>query len=140
MKTNIRRSLKILIIPLIFGFGCSSHPKLNQFKSDGCSLFLDRSLIDEKSWCDCCVAHDSVYWHGGTKQERLQTDQKFRQCIIEKTGDEYLADMMYNAVRAGGSPYFPTWYRWGYGWNYIRGYKALTPQEKETIRVMLKKQ
>jgi hypothetical protein len=37
---------------------------------------------------------------------------------------------MYRGVRAGGTPYLPTPYRWGYGWRYLRGYKALTEAEK----------
>ena len=36
---------------------------------------------------------------------------------------------MYQAVRVGGSPHFPTWYRWGYGWPTGRGYKKLSEQE-----------
>ena len=43
---------------------------------------------------------------------------------------------MYEAVRVGGEPYFPTWYRWGYGWPIGRGYKKLT--EKEMVMVKLK--
>jgi hypothetical protein len=46
---------------------------------------------------------------------------------------------MYIGVRFGGSPYFPTWYRWGYGWNYQRGYAPLTDEEKEMVRVLLEK-
>ena len=44
----------------------------------------------------------------------------------KKTGDSTLAQLMYEAVRAGGEPHFPAWYRWGYGWPIGRGYKELT--------------
>lgn len=36
-------------------------------------------------------------------------------------------------VGLGGSPYFPTDFRWGYGWSYVRGYKALTDEEKKLL-------
>ena len=36
---------------------------------------------------------------------------------------------MLTGVRIGGSPYFPTSYRWGYGWPYPRGYQDLSEDE-----------
>jgi hypothetical protein len=40
---------------------------------------------------------------------------------------------MYLGVRSGGHPVFPTWYRWGYGWTYGRGYKPLTGEEQKRV-------
>jgi hypothetical protein len=40
-------------------------------------------------------------------------------------------------VRVGGSPYFPTFYRWGYGWPYLRGYKAISDDDKQLIKQRL---
>ena len=37
---------------------------------------------------------------------------------------------MLGGVRVGGSPYWPTQFRWGYGWPYPRGYQALSPDER----------
>ena len=79
------------------------------------------------------------YWKGGTVEERDAADLKFRACILKKTGNEVLAKLMYEGVRAGGSPYFPTWYRWGYGWPKGRGYKALTEEEKALVEKKLAK-
>ena len=108
----------------------TSGPQLADFKSDGCSLFLDGTFKDPELWKGCCVEHDIAYWKGGTEEEREAADLKFRECILKKTGDAVLAKLMYEAVRAGGSPHFPTWYRWGYGWPQGRGYQALTEEEK----------
>ena len=108
----------------------TSGPQLADFKSDGCSLFLDGTFKDPELWKGCCVEHDIAYWKGGTEEEREAADLKFRECILKKTGDAVLAKVMYEAVRAGGSPHFPTWYRWGYGWPLGRGYQALTEEEK----------
>ena len=40
--------------------------------------------------------------------ERLQADSALRDCVMEQTGDEILADAMFFGVRGGGSPVFPT--------------------------------
>jgi hypothetical protein len=41
-------------------------------------------------------------------------------------------------VRFGGSPYFYNWYRWGYGWSYLRNdrgkYQALTEDELQQVK------
>lgn len=129
----------ILLMALWGAAGCAGAYQLEDFSSDGCSLFPDQSLILKKDWRECCLRHDMAYWQGGTKEERKRADEEFRECIVEKTGSEALADLMYTGVRTGGSPYFPTWYRWGYGWNYSRGYKPLTDQEKEEAEKKLKK-
>lgn len=111
---------------------------LADFSSDGCSLFPDRSLINADDWCDCCFEHDIAYWKGGTEEERLAADIALRECILEKTGNAELAELMYEGVRFGGSPYFYNWYRWGYGWSYERKYQALTPEEEAMAEEKLK--
>jgi hypothetical protein len=83
------------------------------------------------------VEHDVAYWQGGTAEEREAADLKFRACILKKTGDDALAELMYEAVRAGGSPHFPTWYRWGYGWPPGRGYQALSEEEQALVEKKL---
>ena len=57
--------------------------------------------------------------------------------MTDKTGDATLGALMYEGVRAGGSPYFYNWYRWGYGWDYGRNYQALTPGESARAQTML---
>ena len=123
----------IIGIPAIVWLGLADRKSegiLSDFSSDGCSLFPDRSLINADDWCDCCFEHDIAYWKGGTEEERLAADIALRECILEKTGNTELAELMYEGVRFGGSPYFYNWYRWGYGWSYERKYQALTPEEQ----------
>ena len=115
----------------------SAEERLSDFKSDGCSLFVDGTFKEKDLWRDCCVEHDVAYWRGGTREERLAADEKFRACVERKTGDKALARLMYEAVRAGGGPHFPTWYRWGYGWPQGRGYKALTDEELSAVEKRL---
>ncbi|MEN0042954.1 MAG: hypothetical protein AAF769_04140 [Pseudomonadota bacterium] len=126
----IRRLVSPLALALVLAAAsCSSEPKLKPFTSDGCSLFPDRSIISEADWCSCCFDHDIAYWRGGTKTEREAADAALRDCVVKKTGDPAFGRLMYDGVRVGGSPYFLTWYRWGYGWPFERKYQALTDTE-----------
>ena len=123
-----------MIAAAILGASCVKNPApLSDFTSDGCSLFPDRSLINNDDWCECCMEHDIAYWQGGTKAQRLAADKKLRDCVLERTGSEALAETMYQGVRFGGSPYFYNWYRWGYGWNYERKYQTLTQEEQRMV-------
>ena len=116
---------------------CSAETSLKPFSSDGCSLFPDGSLISEADWCSCCFDHDIAYWQGGTEAERLAADERLRDCVAGKTGSETLANTMFEGVRFGGSPYFYSWYRWGYGWGYSRKYQALTTAERTRAQALL---
>lgn len=127
----LRKGLGILAISLI---ACTRQVELAPFTSDGCSLFPDKSLIRQVDWCECCVIHDVAYWRGGTAAQREKADIALRQCILEKTGDKPLADLMYEGVRLGGSPYFYNWYRWGYGWSYDRKYDPLSAADLQSVR------
>jgi hypothetical protein len=107
---------------------------VKDFTSDGCSLFPDGTIGDRGKWCECCLQHDLAYWRGGTEDERKRADEALRACVLARTGDKALSETMYLGVRTGGHPVFPTWYRWGYGWKYGRGYKPLTEQELRQVR------
>jgi hypothetical protein len=126
----------ILAYHLLTG-SCVSAAAIRDFTSDGCSLFPDGNLEDRRLWCDCCFAHDISYWRGGTQEERDRADELLRECVRERTSSKSLADLMHESVRAGGHPAFPTWYRWGYGWKYGRGYLALSEQERKQSREKL---
>lgn len=109
------RCALLLLVPLLWG--CARTVRLKPFASDGCSLFPDGDSRSG-SWCACCVEHDFAYWKGGPDGERRAADSALGECILARTGDSTLARAVYLGTRAGGSSYFPTWYRWGYGWPY----------------------
>lgn len=123
----------------LFLCGCTSAKEIRDFSSDGCSLFPDGDLLHRNLWCDCCFIHDIAYWRGGSEEERFHADKKLRQCVFERTKNKPLANMMFRGVRAGGHPAFPTWYRWGYGWDYGRGYEALNETEEKQAREKLER-
>ncbi|MGB0372796.1 MAG: hypothetical protein ACPGN3_15785 [Opitutales bacterium] len=122
-----------LLLILCACAGCGKKRELAPFESDGCSMFLDKSLINEDDWCRCCYEHDLAYWQGGTEAQRLAADEKLRDCVLSLTGNKELAELMYEGVRFGGSPYFYNWYRWGYGWGYERGYGELSDDERQQV-------
>ena len=124
----------ILAIPFTLLAGGAFAADLHDFTSDGCSLFPDGSLKDRALWCDCCLNHDLAYWRGGTRQDRKRADEALRACVLVRTKNKTLSDLMYDGVRAGGHPAFPTWYRWAYGWRYGKGYAPLTAREKREVR------
>ena len=89
------------------------------FMTDSCTLFPDS--IGSYDWGEVCLKHDMAYWAGGTKEERMKADEKFKEeinSLIPKLGDA-----MWLGVKIGGGPYIPTWWRWGYGWPYGRSYE-----------------
>lgn len=111
--------------------------ELVPFTSDGCTLFPDGTIENRDKWCDCCQAHDLAYWQGGSADERQLADASLRDCVLKRTGDQNLAETMYIGVQAGGHPAFPTWYRWGYGWPYGRGYQQLSGVERLQVQKLL---
>lgn len=135
----MRHSLSLLVLAALLGGCAASKPTLRPFYTDGCTMFPDGTPANPRMWCECCFRHDIAYWRGGTEAERLAADDAFRVCVQEKTGDEKQATVMYEAVRLGGAPVFPNWYRWGYGWYYGRGYDPLTPAEREQVSTELAK-
>jgi len=110
---------------------------LSAFATDGCSLFPDGSWASPNLWCDCCLAHDKIYWRGGSEEEREQADRGLEACVQKNSDNAWLASAMYVGVRLGGGPYWPTWYRWGYGWDYGRGYGSLSDAESDAAIALL---
>lgn len=114
---------------------------LAPFTTDGCSLWIDGTPSQPFLWRHCCVAHDKAYWIGGTAQERRHSDQELQKCVTDIAGAA-MGNYMYTFVIPGGSPYWLTTYRWGYGWSYLqegtwRGYKTLSDEELVQVNALL---
>lgn len=112
--------------------GCESR-QLTPYVSDGCSSFPDGALAHRTLWLSCCEAHDFAYWQGGTYDQRLEADKALRMCVKD-VGEPEIALLMLAGVRVGGSPIWPTSYRWGYGWSYLKWYSELTEDELAQIK------
>jgi hypothetical protein len=90
---------------------------IKPFTSDGCSKFPNGTLEHRQLWLNCCTAHDVKYWAGGSYEERLAADMELHACV-KTLGEPAIAEIMLAGVRVGGSPWWPSAFRWGYGWPY----------------------
>ena len=115
---------------------CQSGRALRPFATDGCSLFPDGTHSRPDAWHSACVMHDIAYWRGGTCDERRAADRKLRADVAAR-GYSRTAWWMYGGVRLGGSPWWPTPFRWGYGWPWGRGYRPLSESEKAQVAALL---
>jgi hypothetical protein len=129
-----RSPLKYLFASVLFVLSMPSQAEgLRPFTSDGCSAFPDGTVEQKTLWLSCCQQHDYTYWKGGTYQERLDSDKALELCVAQ-VGEPAIALLMLAGVRVGGSPFFPTRFRWGYGWPYPRLYGELTESEREQVQ------
>ncbi len=128
--------ITILFITILTTYGYSQEEGIKPFNTDGCSHFPNGTLTQKELWLKCCIEHDKLYWQGGTYEERKNADMALKTCVAG-VGEPEIAELMLQGVRVGGSPYFPTEFRWGYGWPYLGGYKALSPNEKNIIKKSL---
>lgn len=127
--TSKHLSLTFMAFLSLTAFGSELKP----FVSDSCSLFPDGLIGQQDLWLHCCVDHDFAYWKGGTREERLHSDQTLRQCV-SNAGQPMIGLLMLGGVRLGGSPLWPTPFRWGFGWDYPRFYGPLSSQELEQVQ------
>ena len=104
--------------------------QISPFNTDGCSSFADGTLKQKQLWLDCCIDHDKAYWQGGSVQQRLDADLALESCVTQ-VNEPVIAQLMLAGVRVGGSPYWPSPFRWGYGWRYPHGY---TNNENATLQ------
>ena len=110
--------------------------RLAPFTTDGCSDFPNGTRQQKDLWLNCCIAHDKKYWAGGTAAEREAADRQLEACVAG-VGEPAIARIMLAGVRVGGSPWWPTSYRWGYGWPFSHGYRALSAEEQAQARLSL---
>lgn len=122
------------LLPLLTSCQAFGPNRLNDFTTDGCSQFPEGTRAHKDLWHQCCTEHDKIYWVGGSAEERMNADDALQACV-KSVGKPEIAALMLAGVRVGGSPWWPTAFRWGYGWPYTHGYRALTPEELEQVRL-----
>jgi len=129
----------MMLTGLLCIYGCDTDTKsaLSPFVSDGCSAWPDGTLAQKDLWLKCCEVHDVAYWQGGTRLARLEADEALERCVAD-IGEPAMGVVMLAGVRVGGSPWWPSSFRWGYGWPWPRGYGELTNAEREQVARELK--
>ena len=106
---------------------------LRVFKTDACSHYPNGTQNSPELWASCCIQHDKAYWAGGARSARAASDARLQQCVAQLAGSKLRANTMWLGVRFAGGPWYPSQYRWAYGWPYYRGYKPITPEEQLEI-------
>jgi hypothetical protein len=127
---NLKSGLAICLILVSYNVHAG---ELEPFTSDGCSAFPDGTLSESELWMACCTTHDLAYWKGGTRDQKREADEELKSCVAE-VGRPGVASMMLAGVKVGGSPFWPTTFRWGYGWNYPKLYGPLTEAEIAEVK------
>ena len=128
----------LIITILLFNVSVLAN-NLNNFSTDGCSLFIDKDYLTNESWAHCCIKHDMSYFTGGVKKEKNDSDLELQQCIEDLGGikNKYLAQSVFLAVQIFGGPEIKSWFRWGYGWEINRKYQKLSKEQKELVKSKL---
>ena len=110
--------------------GCSADgpQDLQPFRTDRCSMSPDLDFGD------CCVAHDYLYWKGGTSQARAEADRQLRTCIGERSDRPAVRRVYHAFVRLGGHQIWRTPFRWGFGWPGTRPADPLGPGELAQVK------
>ena len=100
------------------------------FGSDGCSggfsIAWEKVTGNKPPFEQCCFIHDEAYYVGGGLNPTLwdniklrwKADLAFAKCLWKhSTLGKVFSFPMWLAVRIGGGAYWPTPYRWGFGFN-----------------------
>ena len=134
-RTRLPASLLAVLLLLLLA-AAQADGTLRPFTTDGCSLFPNGTAENKTLWLQCCIEHDRSYWLGGTRAERSAADKQLQQCV-EQLDRKWVAQAMRDGVRVGGSPWWPTSFRWGYGWPYGRGYQAVSDAEERLALALM---
>lgn len=136
IRTAILTIVVLIVLFVGYRVAFTDRTIITAFTSDGCSAWPDGTMAEKSLWLRCCTTHDKSYWRGGTYAERKTADQALQSCVAD-VGKPKVAAVMLAGVRVGGSPWWPTAFRWGYGWPWGRGYRALSPEENNLVDAAL---
>lgn len=78
--------------------------------------------IPEEEWLlELCRIHDDAYFYGGSAYRKFMADMNLA-VGIAKRGYIRRAVLFFIGVSIGGTPYIPFSWRWGFHYDYGRGY------------------
>lgn len=119
-------------------YNIQNNNELRPFTTEGCTYIPDAfPFVDLEPLGPCCLKHDIQYWLGGTYEEKLDADQELGQCAERIGYPKLFGFALYFGPHQVG-PWIPAKYwRWGFGWKYNRGYRPVTPEQREQARRLL---
>lgn len=85
-----------------------------KFATDACSLWPNS--MAGRDWSACCVAHDAVYWCGGSPDAKAEADRALRECIGDIQPGMGMAT--WAVMKVTHHPYFPFPWRFGNAFSY----------------------
>ena len=120
----------ILIFVLFITFMHMWYLTANQFYVKNYAPNLDSkgmcssviSLIWKKT-AECCPGYDEKYAYGGNRESRKAADYQLKSCALEHGIEEKSATVLFYTARRLGTPYIDTPWRWGYGYDFGKGYR-----------------
>lgn len=93
----------VALVAITAGEARATHRTLPRWQdpwSDGCSFSPDVNARVKA----VCTSHDEAYYYGGSAQDRLEADQKFRERLLEAGMWPWVAYLYYRSVRTSGGP------------------------------------
>jgi len=90
-----------------------------EWKFDGCTMTPTEvlsELIKVPSLTEICLRHDLGYTYGapGNEKERIQVDRIFRYELLSAGAREFVAKVLFDAVRAGGKEELCLSFSWSF--------------------------
>ncbi|MES2770271.1 MAG: hypothetical protein V4596_14100 [Bdellovibrionota bacterium] len=105
---------------------------LEDFETDGCTMFVDGPSDKPDLWAHCCFEHDLRYWFGGAGEDKKFSDVQLRECVRDVAGN-FWANLIYNGVKAGNFSPVKFKYVWSWGWTPKREREKLSEVETKYI-------
>ncbi|MBP9680088.1 MAG: hypothetical protein KBD76_01685 [Bacteriovorax sp.] len=133
MKKYFNLFYSFLLIVLFYGqSGFSIENSLNNFETDGCTLFIEGPAKTPTLWRHCCTLHDMRYWFGGSLADRDTADLRLRDCVKD-VSTPFWAELIYQGVKLGHSSPVKNKTHWSWGWKNERKNSELSPEESHYV-------
>lgn len=94
---------------------------LQKVQTYHCEHLPEKFAVDQ--WGHCCSALDLEYWRGGTFIAQREANDAFRSCLGDVYPESYVPIIAYYGLYVVNSPFIPTSWRWGYGWDFGHGFR-----------------
>jgi hypothetical protein len=128
-----RNMAKTLFLILLSFSAFATEDKLWPMETDYCTLYPEGTRYRPELWKHCCLQHDLFFWAGGTRQDQLEDNYRFRDCVSKVSGYAH-GKIVYLAITAAQySPYKIPEKKYNNGWRSRSPYQRLSVQDIDRI-------